>query len=76
MALFVLVDAVRWCLGGGHGLDTVECRERDVGPEGAGMLDGFTRASRRNKRLHFHVTNTIHSSFAKKNIVRFESGLA
>ena len=42
------VFLVRWCLGGGPGLDTVECRERDVGPEGAGMLDGFTRASRRN----------------------------
>ena len=42
------VFLVRWCLGGGPGLDTVECGERDVGPEGAGMLDGFTRASRRN----------------------------
>jgi len=53
VALFVLVDAVRWCLGGGHGLDTVEGRERDVGPEGAGMLDGFTRASRRNTDFIF-----------------------
>ena len=33
------------------------------------MLDGFTRASRRNKRLHFHVT-TYYDSFKfclKKN---------